>query len=112
MQLKHQGLMESQPEYLKRAKESAPYLQTIFQQSIDTGWVSHDWKNTNIIAIHKKDKMDDHHVSMTSISCKELKNTVFHDDMDYLNKHILVAINMASERVGHAGQGYYQLLSY
>ena len=36
------------------ADEVAPILQTIFQQSLDTGAVPEDWKNANVAAVLKK----------------------------------------------------------
>ena len=36
------------------ADEVAPILQTIFQQSLDTGAVPEDWKKANVAAVFKK----------------------------------------------------------
>ena len=56
------------------ADEIAPVLQTIFQQSLDTGDVPDDWRKANVAAIYKK---GDRHVALnyrpvshTCVSCK------------------------------------------
>ena len=73
------------------AKELAPILQVIFQQSLDTGMVPADWKRANVAAIYKKgDKnlaSNYRPVSLTSVSCKVLEHIVFRAIMDHVDLH-------------------------
>ena len=73
----------------------APFLSLIFQQSIDTGTISNDWKHANITAIYKKGPRTEaanyRPISLTSIPCKLLEHIIFHHIMSHLdNYNILV----------------------
>ena len=73
------------------AIEVAPYLQIVFQKSIDTGCVPEDWKRANITAIYKKGKRElasnYRPVSLTPITCKILEHIIFHAIMKHLDEH-------------------------
>lgn len=67
---------------LKEAASAiAPYLCSIFQQSIGTGSVPADWKHANIIAVHKKvsrtEAQNYRPVSLTYVPCKLLEHIMF-----------------------------------
>jgi hypothetical protein len=63
------------------AKEIAPVLAFIFQQSYDTGQVPSDWQLANVTAVFKKgDKTNPANyrpVSLTCILCKTMEHIVF-----------------------------------
>ena len=73
------------------AIEVAPYLRTIFQQSIDYGTVPTDWKHAKITPVFKKGKRDlpsnYRPVSLTSVCCKILEHIIFHYIMNHFEKH-------------------------
>ena len=71
------------------ATEIAPYLSFIFQQSINTGEVSPDWKHANVVAILKKVSRSEAanytSISLTSVPCKLLEHIIYRSIMIHLN---------------------------
>ena len=61
-------------------KEISPALANIFQQSLDTGTLPNDWKNSNISPILKKGNkhMASNYrpISLTSVCCKTLEHII------------------------------------
>ena len=79
----------------EHAETIAPILNTIFQQSLDTGVVPKDWLKANVTAIYKKGSKTTpanyRPVSLTCISCKVLEHIVFssimkHSDTNHIIK--------------------------
>ena len=80
------------------AKQLAPPLAIIFQNSIDTGVLPKDWLNANISSIYKEgDKHSAENyrpVSLTSVPCKLLEHSICRNMMNHLEKHnILTSLN-------------------
>jgi hypothetical protein len=71
------------------AKEIAPVLAFIFQQSYDTSQVPSDWQLANVTAVFKKgDKTNPANyrpVSLTCILCKTMEHIVFIQIMNHLD---------------------------
>ena len=88
------------------ADEIAPILQTIFQQSLDTGDVPDDWRKANVAAKYEK---GDRHVasnyrpvSLTCVSCKILEHIVFRSIMDHVDLHKILVFFQHGFRAGHS----------
>jgi hypothetical protein len=84
-----------------------PILAKNYQQSINTGQIPEDWKNTNIVPIFKKgdrSKPSNYRpVSLTSVASKILEHIIVSQIMDHLdNQNILNKIKMGSEQKDHA----------
>jgi len=77
------------------SNELAPILTVIFQHSLDTGQVPHEWKTAQISPIYKKENRctpaNYRPVSLTCICSKLLEHIVNHHIMEHLdNNNILV----------------------
>ena len=73
-------------------------LKLIFQQSLDTGELPHDWKRGLIIPIYKKngkpgDPGSYRPICLTSVVCKLLEKIVHMKMVDYLGQNNLLSIN-------------------
>ena len=73
------------------APQIAPILTFIFNQSLQTGTLPHDWKSANITPIFKKgDRAEAKNyrpVSLTSICCKVMEHVVHSQMMDHLDRY-------------------------
>ena len=71
------------------AREIAPYLSFIYQQSINTGEVPPDWKHANVVTIFKKGSRSEaanyRPVSLTSVPGKLLEHIIYRSIMIHLN---------------------------
>ena len=73
----------------------APYIYKtvakIYQYSITTSTVPSDWRQANVIPVHKKNSKSDplnyRPISLTSILCKNLEHIIAHNIHAYLDKH-------------------------
>ena len=72
------------------AKEIAPVLAFIFQQSYDTSQVPSDWQFANVTAVFKKGEKTNpanyRPVSLTCILCKTMEHIVFSQLMNHLDR--------------------------
>ncbi len=88
------------------ADEIAPLLTCIFQQSLDTGEVPHDWRIANIAPIYKKGDRsvaaNYRPVSLTSISCKILEHIIFSQVMDHYDSHNILIDSQHGFRSGRS----------
>ena len=88
------------------ADEVAPILQTIFQQSLDTGVVPDDWKKANVAAVFKKGNKqvaaNYRPVSLTCVSCKVLEHIVFRSVMDHVDLHKILVFFQHGFRSKHS----------
>ena len=80
------------------AKEIAPSLTSIFNESIETGAIPKDWRDANISPIFKKgDKHSPENyrpVSLTSVTCKLLEHIICKHLITHLEKYnILTSLN-------------------
>lgn len=84
----------------------SPYLQIIFQQSIDAGTAPSDWKHANVSAIYKKGRRDEavnyRPVSLTSVPCKIMEHIIFHHVMDHFDLHNILANHQHGFRAKHS----------
>ena len=76
------------------AKEIAPILQILFQQSYNTGTIPTDWSNANVVPIYKKGHAHDpanyRPISLTCICCKVMEHIVTSNIMRHArNNNIL-----------------------
>ena len=73
------------------ADDIVPKLQSIFQQSLDTGMVPENWKKANVTAVFKKGNRQVAAnycpVSLACVSCKALEHIVFRAIMDHVDFH-------------------------
>ena len=84
------------PKLLKEARaELALPLQIIFSQSLDAGTVPLDWKQANVIPIHKKGSTSDpgnyRPVSLTSCVCKIMESIIRDHILKHLNENELLS---------------------
>ena len=84
------------PKLLKEARaELALPLQIIFSQSLDAGTVPLDWKQANVIPIHKKGSTSDpgnyRPVSLTSCVCKIMESIIRDHILKHLNDNELLS---------------------
>lgn len=80
------------PRVLKRcAGPISMYLYLIFEKSLSTGILPHDWKIAHVVPIHKggskKDVGNYRPISLTSIPCKILEHILYKQILNHLNKH-------------------------
>jgi hypothetical protein len=79
------------------AKQIAPILTAIYQQSLDTGTVPSDWRQANITPIFKKGSRSSpknyRPVSLTSIPAKILEHIIVSQMMDYFEEHNILFEN-------------------
>ena len=77
--------------------ETAPVLQSIFQQSLDQSEIPSDWKKANIVPIFKKGdrtKPSNYRpVSLTAVVSKMLEHIVVAQIIDYLDHHNILHEN-------------------
>ena len=83
------------PRVLKElAKELAPGLATIYQRSLETGNIPHDWKTALVSPIYKKgcksDPSNYRPISLTSILCKTLEHIITSNIMSHLEDNNLL----------------------
>lgn len=73
------------------ADQIAPYLQLLYQQSINTGTLPQDWLTANIIPIYKKGDptlaSNYRPISLTSVPCKILEHILYSHIIHHLNTH-------------------------
>ena len=73
------------------AKELAPAIASIFQQSLDTGELPTDWQNANISPIFKKGNKHQpsnyRPVSLTSVWCKTLEHIICKNILNHLERY-------------------------
>ena len=88
------------------ADDIAPILQSIFQQSLDTGMVPEDWKKANVTAVFKKGSRqvasNYRPVSLTCVSCKVLEHIVFRTIMDHVDFHKILVFFQHGFRSKHS----------
>ena len=88
------------------ADDIAPILQSIFQQSLDTGMVPEDWKKANVTAVFKKGSRqvasNYRPVSLTCVSCKVLEHIVFRAIMDHVDFHKILVFFQHGFRSKHS----------
>ena len=82
----------------KCAKVLAPSLTSIFNKSLQSGFLPGDWRDANIAPIFKKgDKHSAENyrpVSLTSVSCKLLEHIICKHMLNHFDKHnILTSLN-------------------
>ena len=73
------------------ASEISPLLTTIFQKSLDTGYVPKDWRTANVTAIFKKGEQfkasNYRPVSLTSICCKIQEHVITSNVLNHLDDY-------------------------
>ena len=73
------------------AVQIAPALSLIFQASIDQGILPSDWKEANVVPIHKKGNRSTaanyRPVSLTSIYCKILEHIIYSSLIAHLDEY-------------------------
>ena len=88
------------------AEEISPYLNIIFQQSLQSSQLPTDWLTANISPIYKKGSRsvaaNYRPVSLTSVSCKLLEHIIFHHIMAHLQQHSILSKNQHGFRTGHS----------
>ena len=76
---------------LKNTEQVAPFLQQIFQKSLDTGELPLDWQKANVTSFLKTGNRSDPEnyrpVSLTSIPCKMLEHIIHTNIMKHLEKY-------------------------
>ena len=76
------------------AYEITPMLTHLFQQSLDTGDIPHDWRSARVTLIYKKGQRTDpqnyHPVSFTSIACKTLEHILSSQIMHHLESNDII----------------------
>ena len=88
------------------AKELAPAITHIFNQSLNTGILPVDWKNANISPIFKKGNKHDpsnyRPVSLTSVCCKTLEHIICRHILSHLEHHKILTPLQHGFRSGHS----------
>ena len=97
------------PYILKQcAKEVAPILQVIFNQSVNSGQLSSDWLMANITPVFKKGNRscltNYRPISLTSLCCKTLEHIIFHSIMEHLQINNVLIENQHGFRVDDSCQ--------
>ncbi|MCG8033368.1 MAG: reverse transcriptase family protein, partial [Candidatus Thiodiazotropha taylori] len=76
------------------AEELAPGLTHLFQISIDSGKIPHDWKSALVTPVFKKGNRSGpsnyRPISLTSIVCKTLEHVIHSSVISHLEKHNLL----------------------
>ena len=76
------------------ADEIAPFLQSLFTQSLNTGDLPTDWKTAFITPLFKKgdrSSPSNHRpVSLTSVCCKLMEHCIFKHIMNHCEKHDVI----------------------
>lgn len=88
------------------ASEIVPYLTIIFQQSINIGWVPHEWKHGNRVAIFiqgKRELASNYWpVLLTLVTWKRLGRIIYHALMEHYDKeNILVEYQCRFRSLDH-----------
>ena len=88
------------------AEEIAPFLQLIFNQSMNTGQVPDDWKKANITPVFKKGSRtaacNYRPISLTSVPCKIMEHIIFHHMMAHLDTHRILVDFQHGFRKGYS----------
>ena len=88
------------------AKEIAPVLTSLFQQSLDTGDLPDDWLLANVTALFKKGSRENPEnyrpVSLTAIMCKLLEHILHSQISKHLDKHKILTSLQHGFRKGHS----------
>lgn len=88
------------------AKELAPAITSIFQQSIDTGELPTDWQNANVSPIFKKGNKhlpsNYRPVSLTSVCCRTLEHIICKFILNHLEKYNIFTHLQHGFRSGHS----------
>ena len=88
------------------AKELAPAITHIFNQSLNTGILPVDWKNANISPIFKKGNKHDpsnyRPVSLTSVCCKTLEHIICRHILSHLQHHKILTPLQHGFRSGYS----------
>ena len=83
-----------------------PILQSIFQQSLDTGMVLDNWKRANVTAVFKKGNrqvVSNHRPeSLTCVPCKVLEHIVFRAITDHVDFHKILVFFQHGFRSKHS----------
>ena len=86
--------MNSQPELKETAKQIAPIIGQIFQQSYNTGKLPNDWLQALVTPIHKKSNKSDpvnyRPISLTCILCKVMEHIILSNMWKHLHKHNII----------------------
>lgn len=73
------------------AASVAPYLVVLFQKSLESGELPHDWKSANVVPIHKsgdRSKTCNYRpISLTSVSCKILEHVIYTQLISHLQNN-------------------------
>ena len=73
------------------SKEIAPILTIIFQRSLSTGLVPHDWKEALVTPVYKKGEhynpVNYRPISLTCVSCKLMEHILVSNIMDHLEEN-------------------------
>lgn len=84
----------------------SPFLANLFQQSVDSGELSLDWKIANVCPIYKsgchKDPANYRPVSLTSIVSKTLEHIIYSNVMTHLIKESLITDTQHGFRQGRS----------
>ena len=88
------------------AREVAPMLTYIFNQSLDSGEVPDDWKQANISPIFKKGRKDlaenYRPVSLTSVVSKVFEHIIFSNVAKHLERYSILTPKQHGFRSGHS----------
>ena len=88
------------------AEELSAMLTHIFNQSLQTGYVPHDWRDANIVPLHKKGRHDlaDNYrpVSLTCITSKVLEHIVYSAVAHHLESNSILTPAQHGFRPGHS----------
>ena len=86
--------MNSQPVLKETAKQIAPIITQIFQQSYNTGKLPNDWLHALVTPIHKKSHKSDpanyRPISLTCILCKVMEHIILSNMWKHLHKHNII----------------------
>ena len=88
------------------AIEIGPILAFIFNQSLSTGVIPNDWRDANVVPLHKKGRKDiaDNHrpVSLTCISSKVVEHIVYSSIANHLEYNNILTPLQHGFRPGHS----------
>ena len=86
--------MNSQIVLKETAKQIAPIITQIFQQSYNTGKLPNDWLQALVTPIHKKSHKSDpanyRPISLTCILCKVMEHIILSNMWKHLHKHNII----------------------
>ena len=88
------------------AKQTAPVLQALFTQALETGTLPKDWHSTNITPIYKK---GDRHlasnyqpVPLTTVSCKVLEHIIVRHILNHVEQYNILTDTQHGFRSGRS----------